>query len=244
MPKSISLISLLALVVSPAHAAPAEIGACGRISQSGSYVLTQNISAPSGFPCLVIDANEVESVPTALPGQVTIDLAGFTITGTGAASPVSVGITRANGNFAYITVRNGTIIGFHSGVDLSGGGGGDVVEGLRVTTSFGPDQDVNAGIGIRADGIVRNNQVFGGGRAGGINASGRVTGNYASSVNGTTMSVLSADSTVIGNTVFGGAQGLVVTCPSNVTDNTSTGSPQNLVLSGQGCNNTNNVAPP
>jgi hypothetical protein len=236
MQKSIAPISLLALVaVSPAQAAPAEIGVCGNISQSGSYVLAQNLSAPSGFPCFVIAVD--------YPGQVTIDLAGFTITGTGAASPVSVGITRAKGSTATITVRNGTIIGFHSGVDLSGGGGGDLVEGLRVATSSGPDEDVNPGIGIRAGGMVRDNQVFSGGRAGGIDASIQVTGNYASSVNGTAMFVPGTNSTVIGNTVFGGAQGLVVTCPANVTDNTSTGSLQNLVLEGAGCNNTNNVAP-
>jgi hypothetical protein len=38
--------------------------------------------------------------------------------------------------------------------------------------------------------------------------------------------------------------GIVVDCPANVIDNTVVNnSARNLVLNGQGCNNTNNVAP-
>jgi hypothetical protein len=51
---------------------------------------------------------------------------------------------------------------------------------------------------------------------------------------------------MIGNTAVGdpGTQvGIAVFCPSNVTDNTATGSRTNLMLNGDGCNNTNNVAP-
>jgi hypothetical protein len=56
-------------------------------------------------------------------------------------------------------------------------------------------------------------------------------------------------STVIGNTVTGNGPvgGIFVACPSNVTDNTavnnvSTAGPSNLILVGDGWNNTNNVA--
>src|SRR5262249_41055084 len=150
-------------------------------------------------------------------GSVTIDLAGFTITGTGSAT--SVGITRANGNVAYITVRNGNILGFHSGVDL-GDFLGSVVDGLSVTTSTGPDENVPGGIGIRANGIVKDNQVSVSGSTEGISAAGRVTGNQASTriTGGAAMSIFSSGSTVIGNNV-GGV--LTVRCPSNVTDNLS-----------------------
>jgi hypothetical protein len=105
MHKSIAPISLLALVaVSPAQAGLTQITACGTISQSGSYVLAQNLSAASG-DCLVIAAT-----------RVTIDLAGFTITGTGTGT----GITAINP--FDITVRNGSITGFHSGVFFPTGG--------------------------------------------------------------------------------------------------------------------------
>ena len=55
-------------------------------------------------------------------------------------------------------------------------------------------------------------------------------------------------STVIGNTVTDTNDlpgiGLLVSCPSNVTNNTAVNNPGgNLVLNGNGCNNTNNVAP-
>lgn len=51
-------------------------------------------------------------------------------------------------------------------------------------------------------------------------------------------------STVIGNTAMNNNVGIVANCPSNVTDNTAINNPGgNLVLNGDGCNNTNNVAP-
>jgi hypothetical protein len=55
-------------------------------------------------------------------------------------------------------------------------------------------------------------------------------------------------STVIGNTATNNLDlgpGISVDCPSNVTDNTAVnnGPNGNLVLNGNGCNNTNNVAP-
>jgi hypothetical protein len=55
-------------------------------------------------------------------------------------------------------------------------------------------------------------------------------------------------STVSGNTalaseVDGGDTGITVDCPSNVIGNTATGYASNLVLSGAGCTNIDNVAP-
>jgi hypothetical protein len=266
MHKSMVPISLLALVaVSPAQAAPTQITACGTISQPGSYVLAQNLSPFGGGDCLVI-AIPIPATFGAPSNFVTIDLAGFMITGDGTGTGIIRGIAPRLGNptlnITEITVRNGTITGFHSGVDLSGGicvplnvngvitcnpsrlgertfERFDVVEGLRVTTSFGPDEEVNGGFGISASGIVRDNQVFAAGKAVAIIAKGRVTGNVASAVRagGTGMTIFS-DSTVIGNNVLGS---LTVSCPSNVTDNTTRFG--NFVLEGQGCNNTNNVAP-
>src|SRR6202011_3561778 len=108
---------------------------------------------------------------------------------------------------------------------------------------FGPTSGVH-GIGIFAIGIVRGNTVSGftnaPGSAPGISATGVVTGNYVSR-NRFGMEI-GQGSTVIGNTVLGNEfEGLFVACPSNVTDNTAVnnGGFGNLVLRGQGCNNTN-----
>ena len=49
--------------------------------------------------------------------------------------------------------------------------------------------------------------------------------------------------TVINNNATDRTAGLLVLCPANVTNNTATGSTNNLVLFGDGCNNTNNLAP-
>jgi hypothetical protein len=207
---------------------PIEIDKCQTISQPGSYKLVNNLTfnGPSGSACLLITAS-----------FVTIDLAGFTITGT---SPVGPGpipppfpiAINAGDNTTGITVRNGSISGnFSDGVVLSGDG--SIVEGLRVSNA--------TALGITARGIVRGNTAVGIGAAG-IDTNGLITGNYVSGA----QSGIVAVGTVIGNTVTNAVErGIVVGCPSNVTDNTATGAAagRNLVLNGTGCNDTNNVAP-
>jgi hypothetical protein len=139
-------------------------------------------------------------------------------------------------------VRNGTISGFFRGVVV--GGNGSIVEGLRVLGSRCP-----CGLGIAATGIVRGNTVVGiaglPGNGTGISATGIVTGNYVTGSRATGLEI-GQGSTVIGNTAVGapGNVGISVSCPSNVTDNTALENAQvNLELNGDGCNNTNNVAP-
>jgi hypothetical protein len=141
-----------------------------------------------------------------------------------------------------ITVRNGSISGFGYGADLKGSN--SIVEGLRVG---GPCPCLS---GIVAAGIVRGNTVsiasVPDGSVG-ISATGIVSGNYVFDTRSTGMAI-GEGSTVIGNTVTGTGGfpgfGLEVTCPSNVTNNTALNNQvQNLVLNGNGCNNTNNVAP-
>jgi hypothetical protein len=76
----------------------------------------------------------------------------------------------------------------------------------------------------------------------GIIATGVVTGNLA--VRDTAGLIANAGSTVIGNTAISNArEGISVVCPSNVTDNTAINSGGNLSFLGDGCSNTNNVAP-
>jgi hypothetical protein len=206
-----------------AHArGPTEIEKCQTISQPGSYKLVNNLTfTGTTGTCLPITAD-----------FVTIDLAGFTISGPGNVDLAETATAVAAGdNITGIAVRNGSISGFASGVNL--GGQGSIVEELRVFNG--------TAFGIVATGIVKGNtavDIFGGpGNGVGIFATGIVTGNYASDnhVNGI---LVGRGSTVIGNTATGGEYGMFVSCPSNVTDNTAS-----LFLEGNGCNNTNNVGP-
>ena len=144
-------------------------------------------------------------------------------------------------------MRNGSISGFGVGVDLEGDG--SIVEGLRVVGTICP-----CSTGISATGIVRGDTVLdirgqrGGGGGSGISATGIVTGNYVAGSNFAGIAV-GQGSTVIGNTsvnnpqILGPGIGIRVDCPSNVTDNTAVNNGVNLFLNGEGCNNTNNVAP-
>jgi hypothetical protein len=237
------VLAVVALVLAPRGAqaqsaqepGPIEITACQTINDPGSYKLVNNLtfSAFSGT-CLPITVS-----------FVTIDLAGFTISGSGAphAATEAIAAQPSSGQLRGITVRNGSISGFTHGVDLSSAGG-SIVEGLRVS---GP----GAARGIEANGIVKGNTVldifdflsvtatnFG------ISATGIVTDNYVSGSQSAQYEI-GRGSTVIGNTAGAGprAIGFDVICPSNVTNNTAIGNLHNLRLLGTGCNDTNNVAP-
>jgi hypothetical protein len=211
-------VALGAMVLAPEAGAQTEIGRCRTIGQPGSYKLVNNLVA-TGPNCLVITA-----------GLVTIDLAGFTISGTTAGSA----ILQSSGQ--GIVVRNGSISGFAIGVNISFSPG-SIVEGLRVAGS-GPSSEA----GIFANGgIVKGNTVSRTSEA--IIATGIVSGN---DVRGNSIGiVVGAGSTVIGNTANDNdAIGIFAICPVNLTDNTAVNNNQvNLMLNGDGCNNTNNVAP-
>ncbi|MBV8507449.1 MAG: hypothetical protein JOZ11_16795, partial [Alphaproteobacteria bacterium] len=143
---------------------PTEIEKCRTIDKPGSYKLVNNLTATAGGDCLNITAS-----------FVTIDLAGFSISGP-SSNPAGTAIT-AGTHTTDIAVRNGSISFFSSGVSL--GGDGSIVEGLRVS-GFGV---VTADVAISANGIVKGNTVFafaGGGPPAngvGISATGVVTGN-------------------------------------------------------------------
>jgi hypothetical protein len=214
---------------------PIEIEKCQTIGQPGSYKLVNNLiltlSGTTTAVCLQIATS-----------FVTIDLAGFTISWPGPhGAPINPTTAIAAGNDTTgITVRNGSISGFGTGLDLEGSN--SIVEGLHVGGPCPCER------GIVATGIVRGNTVSGLAAPGGgvgITATGIVSGNYAFRNRYTGMEV-GQGSTVIGNTVTDTFQGpgLFVDCPSNVTNNTAVNNGGgNLVLNGTGCNNTNNVAP-
>ena len=244
----LSLLTFAAMILAPPGGAqaqdgreegPIEIEKCQTISQPGSYKLVKNLTfTGSSGACLMITAS-----------GVTLDLAGFTISGRTNVPPTpEITAILGSGDLRGIAVQNGSISGFWIGVDL-GSATGSLVEKLRVfnfipiiTTTRGPT-------GIIASGIVRSNAVFGPLTtfpiATGISATGTLTGNY---VTGTATGMLiGRGSTVIGNTATDNRLfGFFVSCPSNVTDNTAVDNPDgNLVLeTARGsCNTTNNLAP-
>jgi len=204
---------------------PIKIKKCETISKSGSYQLANNLTAPGN--CLVIAAS-----------FVSIDLAGFSISSsTGSGFGIMTAPAAPGLSLVGIAVRNGSISGFSDQVELAGGDG-SIVEGLRIS---GPASG-SGGIGIEANGIVRDNTAVSIPATAIDVGTGTVIGNYVSS-SGAGIAVQSG-STVIGNTAVNNrGEGLVITCPSNVTNNTAVNNLGNLILRGEGCNNTNNAAP-
>ena len=100
---SVMLVLGLA-TVARAAAAPTELSSCQTIFSPGAYVVTQNLSNPSG-DCLLLEAD-----------QVTIDLNGFVVSGAGS------GIASAGGGTRFLTaIRNGTVIGGAHGIGLASG---------------------------------------------------------------------------------------------------------------------------
>jgi hypothetical protein len=254
------IASILALGAEPALGAV--ISECTTIGKPGSYVLTRNLTAAGD--CVVIAAD-----------FVTLDLAGWVITGDGSTGR---GVT---GGGRGITVRNGTVTGFSLAVML---GAGAVVEKVRAIDNGGD----GAGIATGSSSMISGNTVsgspfpiaagFGSTISGNTTRGGQfgitagnfstVSGNnvvgggvgiftgFGSIVSGNTSSgsdpsiFTGLGSTVTGNTAKeegnggGGSAGIVVDCPSNVIGNTATGYSNNLVLSGAGCTNIDNLAPP
>jgi hypothetical protein len=212
---------------------PKDIEKCRTIDKPGSYKLVNNLTfTGSAGTCLNITAD-----------SVTIDLAGFTISGPGDPFATTTAIAAGNDRRG-ITVRSGSISGFREGVVLEGDG--SIVEGLRVFDCFVS--------GIVAKGIVRGNTAVGifgfPGQGTGISATGTVTSNYVtgSRVGGI---AIGQGSTVIGNTATGNfvsgtpGFGISVDCPSNLTDNTAVNNRPNfnLLLNGDGCHSEDNLAP-
>jgi hypothetical protein len=216
-------LALGAVILVPGAGArePTKIKTCQTISEPGSYELANNLVATGN--CLEITAD-----------FVAIDLAGFLISGGGSTGTA---ILRSQGGRG-ISVRNGSILEFVTGVDL-GSADGSIVEGLRV---FGISRGFGGNIGIIANGIVKDNVVaeF---RGGGISATGTVTGNNVSGIRDFGISI-GEGSTVIGNTAASFTIGISVSCPSNLIDNTAINSHvSNLSLNGEGCHIEDNLAP-
>lgn len=164
-----------------------KINRCQTIDQSGSYVLDRNLQAERD--CLVVTAN-----------NVTIDLAGYTITGAGIPSGGSGIRTAPAAVLEGITVRNGTVTNFNEGIRLTGHH--HVVEEIRATHN-------SAGI---ATGLVLPNI-----------SGNTIRDSIASQNAGTGIVALGVGNSIIGNVATSNNRGIVTGCPSTVLNNVATG---------------------
>lgn len=226
----LNLVAIVALILGAgggvAIAQPTAISACGPIGASGSYQLVTNLSAAGDCLVLTGSAN----------ANTVIDLDGFTITGNDSGA----GITNDN-VVEGLVVRNGTIKGFDSGINVFGNT--ITVERMHLlrNVSFGVTGVENIQI---KDSIVNGNGV------GASVAEGAVVIGSTFSFNTSDGLVVNAvgvspGSVISNNTAIrNGGAGLRITCPGNVLGNTMTGNAGgNLILVGAGCNSEHNVAP-
>jgi hypothetical protein len=228
---------------------PTPVSACQTIDQPGAYVLTQNLAASGD--CLVVNAS-----------NVTIDLAGFAITGSNTGSDSGI---LAGWDTADTVIRNGAIENFHTNVFIMSGivedvridGGyrgvqmvkhgrasGNVIDNVSVAISIA---GVNGGTG-RA--IVAGNEVAASYHA--LSCAGQclIEGNVVKGINGVTGApaaagiLTGARSLVRDNSVSGFQRGASVGCPSLVVHNAFADNQVDLYLNpGSACANVDNLAP-
>ena len=144
---------------------PTEITACQDITQTGPYLLVNNLTVADG-DCLRVSADNVE-----------IDLAGFGISMTGDPSAHRAGIRNVDSGAGFangLSVRNGAVTGFSSGIRIDGGGGhriegvrisDNTVDGIGITGAFD-----ETGTGVAN--VIRNNVVVRNGMAAAIGGGG------------------------------------------------------------------------
>jgi parallel beta-helix repeat protein len=231
MTRQATTVLLAALALSfavRAKAAPAPVSACGTLAASGSYLLTGNLTASGD--CLVVGAD-----------FVTLDLAGFVISGNGKGSGVTT-----SGNPAGVTVRNGVIQNFKTGLDLRAAAG-VMVEGVRAFNN------ADQGLRVGSESLVQGNVATANGNGILVDHNSLVAANVAalndkqgleagwnSTITGNTASKNGQDgleagnhNTLSNNTASdNGQKGLSTKCPSNVVANTAAGNKLNLIALG------------
>ena len=176
---------------------------CAVITTPGFYRLIKNLPAGGG---LLANGNCIE----VTVDNVTIDLAGYTMTGDGTGDGIAnIGARQG------IAVRDGTITGFNSGVRL------DITSGAKVEWIRALDND-EFGIATGNHSIVTGNIANGNGFSGIFTAgSNTITGNIASN-NGGDGIFADFRSTVTGNTARSNSgDGIQVESESTVAGNTS-----------------------
>src|SRR5579859_4297718 len=108
-----ALLSLLAVTPSFADSLSTFVTSCGTISNPGGYIVMNDLSV-SGSDCITVQASNVSLI-----------LAGHTISGSGSNNGVTIG-----GSLSSITIQAGTIQNFSRGISSSANG--TTVQGVNV----------------------------------------------------------------------------------------------------------------
>ena len=139
-----AIVALLALVVLAAQsrdaAAVTPVFTCQSLGP-GSYQLMSDVTAPNGSDCFVLSSD-----------NITLNLAGQTIKGTGGGTAITI---VPNIGIQNISILRGTITGFANGIDLASAGSAITVQ-IQSMCIYGVS---NTGIRISNTAIVGNNIV-------------------------------------------------------------------------------------
>src|SRR6266542_6279886 len=178
-----SLLVLLAFVLGAAPAR-AETVNCTAITALPAVITVQGVYCFTGDLTTATTSGNAIDIQT---NNVVLDLNGFKLGGLAARTgTLAVGIHASNRQ--NITIKNGTIRGFHIGISLISSGGasqGHVVEDIRA------DQNTLVGIEVEGSGtMVRNNQVV---ATGGTTCCGANVNAFGIVVGGTGPRVLNND---------------------------------------------------
>jgi hypothetical protein len=225
-------VLVVALLLASYPAVPTEadhttnrIHACRTIAQSGSYVLDRNLEATGD--CLVIATN-----------NVTIDLAGYTISGTGTGFGIR---TAGEESLDAITLRNGSVTNFREGVAFMGRqhvvdevrASDNNVTGIRILTSVGNVSSAR----VAGGNTVRNSIASNNGKVGDVLHHGiLVVGCFNLPPHGCVQNdeSVSFGHSIIGNVANqnGNGGGIRVGCPSTVVNNVAAGNAGDITASG------------
>jgi parallel beta-helix repeat protein len=230
---AISVALGLGLCSTPAVAGPTVINHCQTLPVSGSYVLGKNLTAAGGrggLDCLRL-ADDF----------ITIDLNGFTITGSGGQGAGIKLASNFGGAGRGFEIRGGTIAFFARGIDLrvlGGSPGQNRIERMRVQENSDFGVAISGGAIVK-DSIFSKNGICifldgcptrttnGDGLS--VGPDSVVTGNASSGNAG--HGIFVSGGTVIGNTADGnGESGLTVNGASTVQNNTAAGNEVGLAI--------------
>lgn len=197
------------------------ITSCGSIDNAGAYVLKRNLTATG--TCLVVNSD-----------FVTIDLAGYTISGNGTGTGIAEG--PGPSSVSNVEVRGGTIVGFQVGINLSSTVGGAIVDRMRLVRNSGTGILCGNSCSITGNTLEQN----GAGIV--VNEAARVVGNTIAEGTAVVTSLsLGDNSYASGNTLLNNAGGGIDGANNNiVSDNTVSGSGSAPIQLGDGSTVTRN----
>jgi hypothetical protein len=197
--RTLAFLASLCVACPLAVAAPRLVTNCMAITQPGSYIVFNNIQATGD--CLVVQSD-----------FVTIDLSGFAISGNGTGAGVVEHLAVGRRG---ITIRNGTITGFASAIQL-GNSTAVTVERIHATAN------TFAGVIAGDTSDVSNCKIIGNGSGNAINLGQRalVSGNIVNDNQGTGIFV-GLGSNVIGNAVGRNQTGISTAEGALVVNNVS-----------------------